>query len=160
MRGYTNTAARILRIRTMSNIYDQASKPQPKVDAFFWRLHVLCLYGEKRIGANEAQQLLKIGRSQFFRLLAQWRAGTFSPIDYAVRTVPGNNSFPRSLKRKAIECIVNKYSDHGPTFVSEILDDAHSIKISPSTARRWMIEAGIWITTRAIRRKFHQPRRK
>jgi hypothetical protein len=131
-----------------------------KIDAQFWRAHVLTLYLENRVGANEAQQLIGIGRSQLFRLLAKVRSCGVEKLIIQSKRPRGNNGFQNTIKRRAINLIIERYADHGPTLISEMLRDAHSITISASTIRRWMIAADIWINNSAKQRRLHQPRRR
>jgi hypothetical protein len=131
-----------------------------KIDAQFWRAHVLTLYLENRVGANEAQQLIGIGRSQLFRLLSKVRSCGVETLIIQSKRPRGNNGFPSKIKRRAINLIIERYADHGPTLTSDILRDSHSITISVSTLRRWMIEANIWIVKSSKQRRLHQPRKR
>jgi hypothetical protein len=131
-----------------------------KIDAQFWRAHVVTLYLEKRMGANEAQRLLGIGRSQLFRLLARIRSCGVEEFIASSGRASGNNSLPTNIKQRTVNLILERYADHGPTLISEILKDSHSITISASTARRWMIEANIWTANSTKRRRLHQPRKR
>ena len=47
--------------------------------------------------------------------------------------------------------------DFGPTLAAEMLAQHHGLRISRETLRKWMVEAGIWLSRRQ-RRQFHQPR--
>ena len=49
------------------------------------------------------------------------------------------------------------YIDFGPTFASEKLAEDHGLKVSRETLRKWMQDAGMWLS-RKQRRTFHQPR--
>ena len=49
------------------------------------------------------------------------------------------------------------YLDFGPTFAAEKLAADHGLVVSRETLRKWMAEAGIWLS-RKQRRTFHQPR--
>jgi hypothetical protein len=72
----------------------------------------------------------------------------------------GNNGYQGTIKQRAINLIIKRYADHGPTLISEMQKDAHSITISVSTVRRWMIAANIWINNSAKLRRLHQPRKR
>jgi len=49
------------------------------------------------------------------------------------------------------------YRDFGPTLAAEVLSERHGVAISRETLRKWMVEAGLWLS-RKQRRTFHQPR--
>ncbi len=58
---------------------------------------------------------------------------------------PSNHQLPKIIKARVFELIAyEKYEGFGPTFMCEKLLELHSIKISIETARRWMIECGVW----------------
>ena len=48
------------------------------------------------------------------------------------------------------------YSDFGPTLASEALLERHSVDVSRETLRKWMTEAGLWLS-RKQRRTFISP---
>ena len=56
-----------------------------------------------------------------------------------------------------LELVRQNYRDFGPTLASEALLERHSIEVSRETLRKWMVEAGLWLS-RKQRRTFHQPR--
>jgi hypothetical protein len=49
------------------------------------------------------------------------------------------------------------YRDYGPTLAAEVLQERHGLEVSRETLRKWMVEAGLWLS-RKQRRSFHQPR--
>lgn len=49
------------------------------------------------------------------------------------------------------------YIDFGPTFATEKLAEDHDLKVSRETLRKWMQDAGIWLSHEQ-RRTLHQPR--
>lgn len=63
--------------------------------------------------------------------------------------IPNNKISDDSISQ-TVELIKKHYWDFGPTFASEKLLENHGIKLSEETARKIMIEAGLW---RAKRRK-------
>lgn len=130
------------------------------MDREFWRAHVFALYCEGRYFAHEAQTLLGISRSHFFRLLAQFRQHGPTSFFNSTAAKPKRGGYSIEFKARVIRLIQERYFDHPPTLTCDILFESHSITISPSTARRWMIEAGLWSTRNSIGRKFHQPRKR
>ncbi len=56
-----------------------------------------------------------------------------------------------------LELVRQNYRDFGPTLAAEMLLDRHGIEVSRETLRKWLVEAGVWLS-RKQRRTFHQPR--
>jgi hypothetical protein len=61
------------------------------------------------------------------------------------------------VREFAVTLVSEKYRDFGPTFAAEKLAEDHDLKVSRETLRKWMQDAGIWLS-RKQRRTFHQPR--
>ena len=55
------------------------------------------------------------------------------------------------------ELVRQNYRDFGPTLAAEVLLERHGVNLSRETVRKWMAEAGLWLS-RKQRRTFHQPR--
>jgi hypothetical protein len=64
---------------------------------------------------------------------------------------------PDDLRRRALDLIVSRYSDFGPTLADEKLRAVHGVAVSVETLRRWMIDAELWVP-RSQRQRVHQPR--
>jgi hypothetical protein len=56
-----------------------------------------------------------------------------------------------------LELVQQNYRDFGPTLAAEVLLDRHDVEISRETLRKWMVEAGLWLS-RKQGRTFPQPR--
>jgi hypothetical protein len=56
-----------------------------------------------------------------------------------------------------VTLVRENYIDFCPTFAAEKLVEDHDLKVSRETLRKWMQDAGIWLS-RKQRRTFHQPR--
>ncbi len=57
----------------------------------------------------------------------------------------------------AVRLVQEHCYDFGPTLAAEKLATNHGLIVSRETLRKWMVEAGIWLS-RKQRRTFHQPR--
>jgi hypothetical protein len=68
-----------------------------------------------------------------------------------------NNRIDPALRDFAVTLVQENYLDFGPTFAAEKLHEDHGLKVSRETLRKWMQDAGIWLS-RKQRRTFHQPR--
>jgi hypothetical protein len=51
----------------------------------------------------------------------------------------------------------DRYADFGPILAAEKLAERHGLTVSRETLRKWMQDAGLWLSRRQ-RRTFHQPR--
>lgn len=61
------------------------------------------------------------------------------------------------INELAVRLVREQYSDFGPTLAAEKLAANHDLVASRETLRKWMADAGIWLS-RKQRRTFHQPR--
>lgn len=61
------------------------------------------------------------------------------------------------MRAFAVILVRETYIDFGSTFTAEKLAEDHGLKVSRETLRKWMQNAGIWLS-RKQRRTFHQPR--
>ncbi len=101
--------------------------------------------------------VLGLSRRQVHRLLKDFQTG--GPVLSGTRRAAArsNNWIDPAVREFAVTLIREKYSDFGPTFAAEKLAEDHGLKVSRETLRKWMQEAGIWLS-RKQRRTFHQPR--
>ena len=67
------------------------------------------------------------------------------------------NRFKVGVRDYALELVRQNYRDFGPTLAAEVLLERHGVEVSRETLRKWMAEAGLWLSRRQ-RRTFHQPR--
>jgi hypothetical protein len=56
-----------------------------------------------------------------------------------------------------VAIVRERYADFGPTLAAEKLAEEHGLTVSRETLRKWMSDAGVWLS-RQQRRTFHQPR--
>jgi hypothetical protein len=61
------------------------------------------------------------------------------------------------VREFAVTLVRENYADFGPTVAAEKLEEDHGLKVSRETLRKWMQDAGMWLS-RKQRRTFHQPR--
>lgn len=112
------------------------------------------------ITASEACRLLRVSRSRMYKLLAEYRLGGVTAIASKKRGGSSNRAYPPAFRKRVLAIIEDLYADYGPTLAAEMLEEVHDIAVSRETLRTWMIEAGIWITNRAARRRIHRPRKR
>lgn len=54
------------------------------------------------------------------------------------------------LQNKVLALIRERYSDYGPTLISEKLIENHQLILPKESIRKWMITAGLWKPKRKI----------
>ncbi len=121
------------------------------------RIEVLSQVTQGRMTTVTAANVLGISRRQVQRLLKTFQIGGAAAIRHKARGRRSNNHLDPGVRDFAITTVKEQYSDFGPTFAAELLAEHHNLEISRETLRKWMSEAGIWLS-RKQRRTFHQPR--
>jgi len=124
----------------------------------FSRLDVLLDLDCCRISVADAMQLLRLGRSQVFRLLAGFRRYGSASLISRRRGRPGNNQLPHAVRELAMTLVREHYADFGPTLAAEKLVECHGCRVSRETLRQWMIADGIWQDRARRLPRVHQPR--
>jgi transposase len=92
-----------------------------------------------------------------FRLLKRYRTDGAASIRHKSRGKVPNNQIHHAKRDYALTLIKETYADVGPTLAAEMLAEHYGFKVSRETLRKWMQDAGIWLS-RKQRRTFHQPR--
>ena len=123
------------------------------------RIEVLSDVVQGRLSAVAAASVLGLSRRQVHRLLKTFQADGPAAIRHKARGRPSNNRIDPAVREFALTLIRERYADFGPTFAAEKLAEDHGLKVSRETLRKWMQDAGIWLS-RKQRRTFHQPRRR
>ena len=121
------------------------------------RIEVLSQVVQGRMTAVNAANVLGLSRRQVHRLLKDFETGGPSAIRHKSRGRRSNNQIDPALRAFAVDLVREHYIDFGPTFAAEKLVEVHGLKVSRETLRKWMQDAGIWLS-RKQRRTFHQPR--
>ncbi|MDD7971026.1 ISNCY family transposase [Roseinatronobacter alkalisoli] len=121
------------------------------------RVEVLAQVDDGRLSVDNAANMLALTRRQIFRLLKLYRQDGASAIRHKARGKPPNNRIHKAKQDYALSLIKDNYPDFGPTLAAEMLAEHHGFKVSRETLRKWMQDAGIWLSRRQ-RRTFHQPR--
>lgn len=123
----------------------------------FDRLDLIRRIENREISVTAAAQLMGLSRSQVHRLMAGYRErGTVALISTR-RGKRSNRTLPDSHRELAVAIISERYPDFGPTLAAEKLSELHDLMVSKETVRKWMIEAGLWVS-KADRRRIYQPR--
>jgi predicted ArsR family transcriptional regulator len=104
-----------------------------------------------------AAHVLALSPRQVRRLLERLQTDGAAAIRHKARGRPSNNRISGGVRDYAVAIVRERYADFGPTLAAEKLAERHGLAVSRETLRRWMAEAGLWLS-RKQRRTFHQPR--
>lgn len=121
------------------------------------RIEVLGKTIEGRMTVENAANLLALSKRQVYRLIKSIETDGASSIRHKARGRPSNHRISATTEDFAMKLAKEHYADFGPTLAAEKLEERHNLKVSRETLRKWMSEAGIWLS-RKQRRTFHQPR--
>ena len=121
------------------------------------RIEVLSQVTQGRMTAVTAANVLGLSRRQVHRLLKTFQADGPAAIRHKARGRASNNRIDPAVRDFAVTLVRETYIDFGPTLAAEMLAEHHGLKVSRETVRKWMQDAGIWLSRRQ-RRTFHQPR--
>jgi len=123
------------------------------------RLEVLGRVLDRRLTQAQAAEQLGLGIRQVERLCRRLRIEGPRGLVSRKRGRTSNRKLPDDLRRRALDLIVSRYTDFGPTLAAEKLRAIHGVAVSVETLRRWMIDAELWVP-RSQRQRVHQPRRR
>jgi transposase len=121
------------------------------------RIEVLSKVTEGRTTIASAAHVLALSTRQVRRLLDVFEEVGATAIRHKSRDRPSNNRISDGVRDYVLTLIRERYLDFGPTLAAEKLVENHGVAISRETLRKWMTQAGIWLS-RKQRRTFHQPR--
>src|SRR3954465_4726618 len=122
------------------------------------RVDTLARVDRGELPVAEAASLLGLSGRQVFRLLARFRAEGAAGLASRRRGRPSNRRLPEAVREAALAVVRERYADFGPTLAAEKLAEAHDLRLSRETLRRWMAEASLWVPRKARRGRVHQPR--
>ncbi|KKP82857.1 MAG: Integrase core domain protein [Candidatus Moranbacteria bacterium GW2011_GWF1_35_5] len=94
----------------------------------------------KKINGTQAAKQLKLSIRQTKRLKASIIKNGIKGAIHKLRGKTGNNKLPEKTTKDAIKYLKEKYSDFGPTFAQEKLNEIHKLKIGITTVRKIMID--------------------
>ena len=93
---------------------------------------------------NEAGAQLALCDRQIGRLCKKVRKKGNAGIIHGLRGKPSNHKLEPGLLEEAMELVKSKYSDFGPTFANEKLEELDGIHLSVFVVRKGMIKEGLW----------------
>ncbi|EJB07058.1 integrase family protein [Rhizobium leguminosarum bv. trifolii WSM597] len=121
------------------------------------RIEILSKVIAGRMTLVSAAHVLALSERQVRRLLERIRTDGAASIRHKAIGRPSNNRISDGVRDYAVTLVRERYADFGPTLAAEKLAERDGLRVSRETLRRWMTEAGLWLS-RKQRRTFHQPR--
>ena len=100
--------------------------------------------------------MLGISTKQVHRFLVFFREGGGAMIHKAGGRALNNHSMT-DMHGYVVELVRTRYADFGPSLTAEVLLEKDGAQVSRETLRKWMVEAGLWLS-RKLRSSFLQPR--
>ncbi|HQV94963.1 MAG TPA: helix-turn-helix domain-containing protein [Anaerolineales bacterium] len=93
---------------------------------------------------KEAGVILALSTRQVKRLLKGYREQGAAGIVSRQRGRKSNNRLAEEVKKKALDLLKSKYKGFGPTLAHEKLAEKEKLKLSDESARKLMLEEGLW----------------
>ena len=115
------------------------------------RLKVITDITEKRISQKIASKRLNLSSRQIRRLIKRFKTQGAKGLANKRRNSVSNRKLPDDLRLKVLELYKENYPDFRPTFFCEKLSELHNIEISKETARKWLLNEGLWKRERKIK---------
>lgn len=110
---------------------------------------------QAEISQGTAAELMNISERQVRRKLARYRENGAQGLVHRSRGKSSNNKTDETISKRIIELACDKYSNYGPTFMAEKLEENEHIQIHHETLRLMLIANGL----HAIRRKRRKHRK-
>ena len=121
------------------------------------RIEVLTEVLAGRRTTESAAGVLGVSLRQTQRLLARYQDGGGAALIHRSRGRTASNRLNDGVRDYVLELVRQNYRGFGPTLAAEVLLERHGVDVSRETVRKWMAEAGLWLS-RKQRKTFHQPR--
>ena len=107
-----------------------------------------------------AAELLGVSERQVRRWVRRVEAEGDRGVIHRSRGRRSNRAHPETLKQKVVRLYRRCYGDFGPTLFCEKLAERDGIELGRETARRWLVEAGVWAGERRRQRHHRWRERK
>jgi transposase len=109
------------------------------------RIEVLTEVLAGRRTTASAAIVLDMSVRQAQRLLTRYRDGGGALIHKA-RGRASNYQLSTGIRDYTLELIRQSYRDFDPTLAAEVLLERHGLQVSRETLRKWIVEAGLWLS--------------
>lgn len=113
------------------------------------RIEVLSRVVDGTMTSVAAANVLAVTPRQIVRLLKRFREEGAAALRHGLRGRPSNRRANEVAREEILRLVREHYADFGPTLAAEKLAERHSLTVSRETLRRWMAEAGLWLSPAA-----------
>lgn len=113
---------------------------------------------EKRLTQAKAASLMGLSVRQVKRLCRGYKGQGIEGLVSRQRGRPSNRKLSDDIQAYAVQIVRQRYGDFGPKLAHEKLVEIHGVRVGRETLRKWLIEAGVWITRVERAPRAHQPR--
>jgi hypothetical protein len=122
------------------------------------RLSIMRQIDKKSLTIGGAAKELKVSLRQAKRIRKRYLEYGEKGLLSFHKGKKSGNKISDEIKKQIMDIIHCKYSDFGPTFAVEKLEEREEIKLSAETLRKWMIADGLWKSKKNKERQVHQRR--
>ena len=105
----------------------------------------------------EASELLGLSYRQTKRAWSRYQSEGDAGLVHRLRGRVPNRHSPEEAKQRSLALYRQQYADYGPTLAAECLAKEDGVKVSVTTLRRWLLQAGL--LERRRKRRQHRRRR-
>ena len=105
----------------------------------------------------EASELLELSYRQTKRVWSRYQSEGDAGLVHRLRGRAPNRHSPEEVKQQSLTLYRQRYADYGPTLAAECLAKEDGVKVSVTTLRRWLLQAGL--LERRRKRRLHRRRR-
>jgi transposase len=112
------------------------------------RLELLSRVQRGELRLSKAAELLKLSYRQAKRVYRRYRELKDAGLVHRLRGRASNHRLSADRRAQVLSLYREKYADFGPTLASEYLASEDKQKVSVTSLRRWLLEAGLWTSRR------------
>lgn len=105
----------------------------------------------------EASELLGLSYRQTKRAWSRYQSEGDASLAHRLRGRSPNRHSPEETKLQSLALYREQYADYGATLAAECLEKEDGVKVSVTTLRRWLLQAGL--LERRRKRRAHRRRR-
>lgn len=122
------------------------------------RLQIIGQIEKRQMTQTRAAEQMGISVRQVKRIWKAYKEKGAEGLANKSRGKPSHNRLNPKVRQQALDLIMERYRDFGPTLATEKLAELHGMKLSDESVRQIMIEAGIWKRRRKRKLKVFQMR--
>jgi len=122
------------------------------------RAELMVRVRERRLTQAEAARQLGLSVRQVERLYRSFKTQGAVGLVSKKRGRPSPRRTPELLRLEVLRVVRERYADFGPTLAQEKLHEAHGLRVSVETLRKWLVAEGLWVPRAQRAKRPHPPR--